>query len=120
MRDSERTKFAQLASPQERVAALNDRLRMRGQGGRLLVTRGVMALPNFSTAELLDALAAFDRFDEANDPYGERDFGDVELCGHTLLWKIEYYDNQLACASPDPSDPLVTTRVLTVMLEGEY
>ena len=120
MRDSERTDCAQLASSRERVAALNDRLRMLGQGGRLLVTRDVLALPNFSTSKLLVALAAFDRFDEGNDPYGERDFGDLELCGQTLLWKIDYYDNQLEYASPDASDPLVTTRVLTVMLESEY
>jgi hypothetical protein len=66
------------------------------------------------------AIARYDAFDEDNDPHGERDFGDVDLWGAELLWKIDYYDKELAHASPEPADESVTSRVLTVMLAEEY
>ena len=37
-----------------------------------------------------------------------------------IVWKIDDYDTGLQAASPDPSDPSVTTRVLTIMLASEY
>lgn len=86
----------------------------------MVVTRGVTALSGFDAAHLMTALAAFDCFDEANDPHGEHDFGGVDLWGAELLWKIDYYDMDLAAASPNPADESVTTRVLTVMLAEEY
>lgn len=104
----------------ERIAKLNDKLRKTGRGGQVVVTRGVTALPRFDAVELMAALAAFDSFDEANDPHGERDFGGVDLWGNELLWKIDYYDNELTNASLDPADESVTARVLTVMLADEY
>ncbi len=30
------------------------------------------------------------------------------------FWKIEYYDRATEMGSPDPADPAVTTRVLTI------
>ena len=61
-----------------------------------------------------------DGFDEDNDPHGERDFGDIDWNGVSLLWKIDYYDSDMLYASPDPADAAVTQRVLTVMLASEY
>ena len=104
----------------ERIGQLNDQLRMTGMGGRIVVTRGVQALPGFDAAALLHALAAFDAFDADNDPHGERDLGDVVHCGAELLWKIDYYDPSMQWGSCDPADPRVTTRVLTIMLPSEY
>jgi hypothetical protein len=37
-----------------------------------------------------------------------------------LFFKIDYYDRNLTSASPDPLDPAVTVRVLTVLLPEEY
>lgn len=104
----------------ERIALLNDRLRAFGHGGRVMVTFGVRMLPGLSLDALFASLAIYDGFDVDNDPHGERDFGDFELCGAELLWKIDYYDKRLEYGSPDPADPSVTTRILTVMLATEY
>ena len=70
--------------------------------------------------KILDAVAKFDRFDADNDPYGEHDFGSVDLGTARLFWKIDYYDQALANHSPDPADPARTKRVLTIMLAEEY
>lgn len=109
-----------LAPSAESIAQLNDKLRKTGRGGQVMVTRGVTALPGFDAVELMTALAAYDSFDEANDPHGERDFGGADLWGTELLWKIDYFDHELASASPNPADESVTGRVLTVMLAEEY
>lgn len=119
MDGSEQQSFACTPSA-ERIAQLNDHLRKSGQGGQVVVTRGVTAVAGFDAAELMAALGQYNQFDEDNDPHGEHDFGDVDLWGAELLWKIDYYDKELTCASPDPSDESVTSRVLTVMLAEEY
>jgi hypothetical protein len=117
---SERTTVAQDTPRAERIARLNDELRKTLSGGHFMVTRGVRALPGFTAADLIRAMAAYDGFNVDNDPHGERDFGDVTLWGTTLLWKIDYYDQQFQYGSPDAADRSLTARVLTVMLESEY
>ncbi len=75
--------------------------------------------PTFLEAALA-AVAGFERFDADNDPHGEHDFGALSVEGHRLLWKVDCYDSTLTAGSPDPADPAVTTRVLTLMLAKEY
>ena len=104
----------------EAIARLNDAFRFTGVGGLIVATSGVRALQRFNQLELIQALSAYDRFDLDNDPHGERDFGDLEVWGAELLWKIDYYDRELIYGSNDPADPEQTTRVLTVMLPLEY
>ena len=62
----------------------------------------------------------FDSFDPDNDPHGEHDFGEVEVGGLRFFWKIDAYDRALLGGSPDPANPAVTTRVLTIMRADEY
>ena len=102
------------------IRTLNDQFRRTLAGGRALVTNGVDALGPDTVAAILDEVRRFDRFDPCNDPYGEHDFGSFHHAGQRVLWKIDYYDRALTFASPDPADPTVTARVLTVMLAGEY
>jgi uncharacterized protein DUF3768 len=56
----------------------------------------------------------------ANDPFWEHDCGLIAVAGQRVLFKIDYYDPSLCGHSVDPADPLVTRRVLTIMLAGEY
>jgi hypothetical protein len=116
---TEQDSCAQQARTQT-IAALNDALRKHAEGGFIVVTRGVRALPRFDALELLALLAAYDGFDEDNNPYGERDFGDLSFRGADLLWKIDYYDADMLDGSPDPADRSCTCRVLTLMLANEW
>lgn len=108
------------ANSPSRIATLNDRFRRTFVGGSVNVTAGVAALPPLLRRRLLETIRAFESFDPDNAPYGEHDFGSVALEGERFFWKIDYYDRGLTCHSPDPADPNVTTRVLTVMLASEY
>jgi len=107
-------------SPANRVRALNDAFRRTFVGGTVVITAGVEALPSEQRRAILAKVRAFDGFNEDNDPHEEHDFGVVELDNARCFWKIEYYDREMEMLSPDPADPAVTTRVLTVMLADEY
>lgn len=95
-------------------------LRTKGRGGRVFVTKGVHGLPSFDASLLLRAIADYAQFEADNDPFGERDFGALNLFGAKLFWKIDYYDRNLKFGSSDPTNMDATIRVLTVMLESEY
>jgi hypothetical protein len=102
------------------IRELNDRFRQSLRGGMLVMTAGVIALGQEHQLKILEAVARFNSFDEDNDPYGEHDFGALEVEGERLFFKIDYYDQSLSAHSPDPSDATVTKRVLTIMLAEEY
>ena len=104
----------------ERIRALNDELRQHLTGGRALITPGIAALGRAVVGRIVTTLTTFDDFCHANDPYGEHDFGGFEVEGQRILFKIDYFDRSLTYGSPDPSDPKVTTRVITIMLAEEY
>lgn len=103
----------------ERIRTLNDRARS-SLACRVLITAGVQALGPDALAALIREVRTFDRFDADNDPHGEHDFGAFNHDGTRLFWKIDYYDRTLEAGSPDPADPQVTVRVLTLMLADEY
>lgn len=53
--------------------------------------------------------------------YGEHDFGVIDIEGAPkVFWKIDYYSRDLTEGPPDPADPGVTTRLLTIFLASEY
>ena len=98
----------------------NDAFRRCPIGGKVMLTQGVVAKFGHDASGLMLAVADFDDFSKDNDPYGEHDFGSLSLQGEVVFWKIDYYDRNLTNGSPDPTDPSVTIRVLTVMLACEY
>jgi len=104
----------------ERIRALNDQLRTTGQGGEVVVTHGVATLTLETKVAIYAAVQAFDCFTTDNDPHGEHDFGLLDVAGHRVMFKIDYYDRSMSNLSPDPSDSKLTSRVLTIMLASEY
>jgi hypothetical protein len=102
------------------IASLNDQLRCQGRGGTLCAAAGVIALGRDALPAILAAVRGFAAFTADNDPYGEHDFGALTWRGTRLFWKIDCYDRDMRFGSPDPADPAVTTRVLTIMLAEEW
>ena len=103
-----------------RIRALNDQLRQNFTGGMAVITPGVAALGAEAVDRIVKTIAVFDDFCHANDPYEEHDFGSFEADGHMIMFKIDYFDRELSMHSPDPADPSVTQRVITIMLTEEY
>ncbi|MCB1499024.1 MAG: DUF3768 domain-containing protein [Bauldia sp.] len=104
-----------------RVTELNDLFRETFLTGRVVLTEGIRALSPEDREDVITYVRGFDGFTSDNDPYGEHDFGAFNLPGvGRVFWKIDYYDTDYRCLSPDPSNPQVTRRVLTIMLADEY
>ena len=106
----------------DRVRELNDAFRTNPFGGtnRVVITSGVQALGPELSGFALAQVVKYTAFNDDNDPFGEHDFGSLEVAGHKLFWKIDLYDKSMENASPDPSNPEVTTRILTIMLISEW
>jgi hypothetical protein len=103
-----------------RIRELNDAFRRSFAGGRVMLTSGVDALDDKLKAHVLQAVRTFDAFDGDNDPHHEHDFCSFEVAGERYFAKIDYYSIDMQGGSPDPADPAVTMRVLTIMRANEY
>jgi hypothetical protein len=105
-----------------RIARLNDALRKGAPGPNdmVVVTQGVRALGPDFIADARKVITSFDAFDEGDDPYGEHDFGALDVRDRRLFWKIDCYDLTLTGGAVEPDNPAVTRRVLTIMLAHEY
>ncbi len=101
----------------QRIRELNDQARQTLTGCRVLITPGVRALD--ATAAILALVQQYSDFTPDNDPYAEHDFGNFSFAGETVFWKFDYYDLDLTMHSPDPAEPDVTARVLTILLGSE-
>lgn len=103
-----------------KIRELNDAFRTSFIGGQIMLTSGVTNLPPKMTAAVLEGVKSFKAFTKGNDPNSEHDFGSVTIENEKFFWKIDYYDASLQFGSPDPSDPIITSRVLTIMCADEY
>ena len=105
------------------IARLNDLFRRSHHPllGYVCITAGVIALGDDAVFDALMKVSSFDQFTEDNDPWGERDFGQITVKGERLFWKIDYFsDERMVVGSKDPADPSQTFRVLTIMLVSEW
>ena len=100
----------------DKIRELNDQLRQNFAGGTAVMTPGIAALGAEAVARIVKTVAVFDDFCHANDP----DFGAFDADGQRVFFKIDYFDESLSYHSPDPADPSVTKRVITIMLAEEY
>lgn len=99
---------------------LNDRLRIFGAGGIVVMTEGIAALGATAVNRVFARVAAFDSFTPDNDPWGEHDCALLTVDGVKVLWKIDYFDRSRRFRSPDPANPNLTVRIMTVMRADEY
>jgi hypothetical protein len=111
----------------EQIRLLNDAFRTQHLAigpflaqDQIVITHGVASRGNDFIDRAVKAVRNFSDFTEDNDPHCEHDFGIFKIDGVSLNWKIDYYDEDLECGSPDPADPAVTRRVLTILLAEEY
>jgi hypothetical protein len=107
-------------APAERIRAVNDELRKTGAGGKTYLTRGLIEKGAAFVAKATAAVRAFDNFTDNNDPWQEHDCATLDVDGETVMFKIDYYDENMEYGSPDPADPRLTRRVLTIMLASDY
>ena len=107
-------------SKTDRIRELNDAFRRTFVGGAVMITSGVEAMPLDQRRSLLQKMRSFDAFGEDNDPHHEHDFGSIDEGGVRCFFKIDHYDRKTEFGSPDPADPAVTTRVMTIMLADKY
>jgi hypothetical protein len=112
--------ISQTVSKTDKIRDLNDALRRTFIGGAVVITSGIEAMAVDQRKSILAKVRSFEAFTADNDPHGERDFGTVEESDIRCFWKIDYFDRAMMAHSPEPADPSVTTRVLTIMLAEEY
>jgi hypothetical protein len=109
-----------LQTDRERTRALNDELRQHLLGGGAVITAGIAEFGAEAVERLVKTVALYDDFHHANDPHEEHDFGVFEFEGTQVAFKIDYFDKSLKFHSPNPADPAVTERVITIMRADEY
>ena len=80
----------------------------------------MQALQDNSRNRMINLVRYFEDFNNDNDPYWEHDFGSIEFDKIKTFFKIDYYDKDKKYGSQDPSNPSVTSRVMTIMLAEEY
>ncbi len=107
--------------PNQRIRELNDRFRMTCEGkGSVKITAGVQAEGKDFIVAALEAVRTFNAFSDENDPWGEHDFGAVEINGEKVFFKFDYFDPTCTKGSENPANEGITHRVLTIMLASEY
>ena len=85
-----------------------------------MLTQGIQQMPETDMESIITQVRQFNDFTEENDPHGEHDFGIIRHNKESVYWKIDYYNKAMDGGSEDPSDPKLTTRVLTIMRASEY
>ena len=72
------------------IQLINDNFRKTFQGGKVVLTRGIRALPKMEIAEIMLKVSKFNDFTVANDPYEEHDYGSFEYHGNKIIWKNNF------------------------------
>ncbi|MEN7432387.1 DUF3768 domain-containing protein [Chromobacterium sp. TRC.1.1.SA] len=108
---------------QLKTAELNDQLRHSlpfpsSRLGQVCCTQGFASLEQ--AERFIEAIRQMKDFSADNDPYLEHDFGQVEIDGVAVFWKIDYYAPDSEQGSDTPWDAEATRRIIMLMLMEEY
>src|SRR6516162_10192299 len=82
-------------APAERIRALNDELCTTGSGGKMYLTPGLIEKGADFIAKVTAAVRDFDAFDNNNDPWQEHDCAVLDVDGEPVMFKIDYYDENM-------------------------
>ena len=123
--DAFRKRVLEVQKPDVEIVQLNagDKTILVGPhgGGIVNYTIGFKALDPLQQTRVIEHIRKQDEFEEGNDPYGEHDFGSVQIAGYPkIFWKISYYSGRDMQYGTDTPQAPSTFRVLTVMLAEEY
>jgi hypothetical protein len=99
------------------IRAQNDLARTTFTGCVVILTAGFEVLPLTIQSHVLKSVRDFTQFDEVIDT--EHRFGVIEYQGGEYFFHIEYRYLTLQAHSPDPANPRVTRRDLTIGLVTE-
>jgi hypothetical protein len=102
------------------IRTLNDKLRHGEIAGTIVFAGSIAHAEHEEHIAAAGAVEAYEAFDPENDPHGEHDFGAFTIGEKNYFWKIDYYDLAMENLSPDPADPKVTNRVLTIFYAEDY
>ncbi len=98
-----------------KIVELNDQFRSTFKGGRMQMSRSVYELEPQLRGRALWVLSKHSKF----DPESEHDWGTFIFGGYAFEWRIEYRSASGSGLSPDPANPDVTFRVLTLEVVGD-
>jgi Protein of unknown function (DUF3768) len=93
-----------------KIIELNDQLRTTFKGGRVQMTPGVYDLDAQLHGRAVYVMSKYSKFDDSS----EHDWGVFIFAGYSFEWRIEYRGKDGTGVSPDPADPEMTFRVLTL------
>jgi len=102
-----------------KISERNDKLRTSltpDPRNRIMLTASVKESPEKN--RVLSEVKSFSNFTPENDPYGEHDFGAVEIEGTKYFFKFDYYDHNLEYGADPKTDDY--TLVLTIMEARDY
>jgi hypothetical protein len=84
---------------------LNDTFRRTLAGGKVVMTAGIASLSHDEREEVIKAVGTLEAFDRDDDPYGEHDFGALEVRGRRIFWKTTPRWQVEARTRPTPPKP---------------
>ena len=109
-----------IVSAAERIRTLNDAFRRTFVGGTVVITAGVEALPSTNAARSSRRCAPSTPSPTTTIPTANTTSARSTRAASAASGRSTMYDRETEMGSPDPADPSVTTRVLTIMLADEY
>lgn len=85
---------------------------------RVVFTEGVGMASEQDREEIITKVRGFNDWNKGNDPYGEHDFGCVEVRGIKYFFKIDYYEDNWEYGLDKAEGPV--NRLLTILRADEY